>query len=86
MESVLTIAITLTATTTMASVQSAGKEGTKDGEEYARDLRARGIEVDRIACAVGMTTMDSAKPHYSQAEIEAYLKAFGNACIGRKIL
>ncbi|MFS8980892.1 hypothetical protein PO002_41950 [Cupriavidus necator] len=80
------LSLVLTTTAAVASVRSAEKEGAKDGKEYARDLRNHGIEIDGTACAVGMAAMDSAKPHYSQAEIEAYAKAFGNACIGRKVL
>ncbi len=79
------LSLALGATAAAASVGTAEKEGTKDGKEYARDLRNHGMKVDGTSCAVGMGAMDSAKPQYSQAEIEAYAKAFGNACMGRKV-
>lgn len=79
-------AVAICATTSsFADVRAAEKEGTKDGKKYAQDLRSRGVAVDGTACAVGLAAMDSAKPHYSQSEIEAYAKAFGNTCAGRKI-
>lgn len=60
-------------------------EGQRDGATYARDLRNHGIEVDGTACAVGMGVEAADRRHYSQSQVEAYAKAFGNACVGRKI-
>ena len=60
-------------------------EGTRDGKRYANDLRRRGIAPDGTACAVGMAAEDASRPHYNQTEAETYAKAFGNACVGRKV-
>jgi hypothetical protein len=78
--------LALASATATAGVKEAEKKGAREGRQYARDLVARGIEVDRTACAVGMAAGDTNNPQYNQAEIEAYAKAFGNACIGTKVL
>lgn len=70
---------------TLADTAGIEREGTRDGKTYAQDLEKNGIKVDATACAVGMAAEDSSRPHYTQAEIEAYAKAFGNACMGRQV-
>ena len=60
-------------------------EGARDGKQYALDLMRNGIKVDGTACADGMATEDNSRPQYTQEQIETYAKAFGNACMGRKV-
>ena len=60
-------------------------EGERDGKRYADDLRRRGISPDGTACAIGMAAEDRSRPQYTQAQAESYAKAFGNACMGRKV-
>ncbi len=67
------------------SLNELKKEGARDGARYAQDSRDNGIEVDRVVCIVGMSAEDNSRPELSQAEIEAYAAAFGNACMGRKV-
>lgn len=69
----------------LADAKSAAREGARDGLRYALDFQKNGIKVDGTACAVGMAAEDKARPQFSQQEIEAYAKAFGNACMGRKV-
>ena len=67
------------------SLKEIEKQGTRDGKRYADDLRRRGISPDGTACAVGMAAEDASRPHYNQTQAETYAKAFGNACVGRKV-
>lgn len=73
-------------TATLADTAEIEREGARDGKKYAQDLERNGIKVDGTACAVGMVAEDSSRPHYTQTEIETYAKAFGNACMGRKVI
>lgn len=65
---------------------SAEDTGAAEGRRYAGDLLARGIPVDRTACAVGMSAGDALHREFNQTEVEAYARAFGNACLGQKVL
>lgn len=67
------------------SLDALKKEGERDGKRYAEDSRKNGIKADKVACAVGMSAEDKSRPELSQTEIEAYAKAFGNACLGRDV-
>lgn len=60
-------------------------QGSRDGRRYAEWLRSIGERADGTACAVRMANEDRKRPHLSQEKAEAYAKAFGNACVGRKI-
>jgi hypothetical protein len=67
------------------SLKDIEKEGTRDGKRYAEDLRKRGVTPDGTACAVGMAAEDASRPHFNQTQAETYAKAFGNACVGKKV-
>lgn len=82
---IVTAVIGATAIAASQSLAEIEREGTRDGRRYAEDLRKRDITPDGTACAMGMAAEDARRPHYSQAQIEAYAKAFGNACAGRKV-
>lgn len=60
-------------------------EGSRDGRRFADGLRRIGERADGTACAVGMAAEDEKRPHLSQVQAETYAKAFGNACMGRKV-
>lgn len=62
------------------------QEGSRDGASFANELRKIGEIADGISCALGMAAVDERRSDLSQAEAEIYAKAFGNACVGRKIL
>ncbi|EME00226.1 MULTISPECIES: hypothetical protein [Stutzerimonas stutzeri subgroup] len=74
-----------TAVLAAPSLEALQKEGERDGKRYAQDGRNNGIKVDAAFCAVGMAAEDESRPELAQKEIEAYAKAFGNACMGRKV-
>lgn len=68
-----------------SGVDAAIAEGTRDGARFAYDLKRIGEKADGTACAVGMGHEAGSRSHYSQTRLEAYAKAFGNACTGRKV-
>ena len=82
---ITTVLLILACKAAWAGIPEIEREGTRDGKKYAQDLRRNGILVDGTACAVGMAAEDLRRPNFTQVEIEAYAKAFGNACAGRKI-
>lgn len=67
------------------NLEALRKEGERDGKRYAQDSKKNGIKVDGTTCAVGIAAEDQSRPELSQEQIEAYAKAFGNACVGRNI-
>lgn len=67
------------------SLEALKKEGARDGKRYADDSRKNGIKVDGLSCSVGMAAEDKSRPELTQEQIEAYAKAFGNACVGREV-
>jgi hypothetical protein len=68
-----------------AGITDIEREGERDGKQYAEYLRSKGITVDGTYCAIGMAAEDNSRPNFSQEEIEAYAKAFGNACVGHNV-
>lgn len=80
----LCIALLVIAPCASAGTREAEKKGAREGKEY-RAFLLRHDKVDGTACAVGMAAGDKNNPQYTQEEIEAYAKAFGNACMGRKV-
>jgi hypothetical protein len=62
------------------------KEGARDGKAFADLGRKNDIKIDSIYCSLGMMAEDRARPELSQVEIEKYVAAYGNACVGRKVL
>lgn len=81
----LLLILTMVPLVAFAGIADKELEGARDGKLYAIDLLKKGIPVDGTACAVGMGAEDKSRPHYTQKEIQAYAKAYGNACMGRKV-